>query len=167
MTWTVGLAAWLVVLVAAALAIWRTLPDRVPTHIGPSGPDRWGSPREWLISTLIGLGIMLILGPGLTLLIPRLPMSVTNLPHPEYWKTPERYPVAVRHTQVFVLQVMAAASLLPAVAIYGAWVMREGGDFPNALMYAALAVLAVQLVWGIVRMFRALRPADDLAEAAR
>lgn len=50
------------VMLAATLAAWDSLPERVPTHWGISGePDAWGSRSSLFILPLAALGILALL----------------------------------------------------------------------------------------------------------
>ena len=94
----------LIALAAAALAFaillvwqWFTLPDRVPGHIGPDGQVTWWGTRadHVLLGALMGLGVaLLFLVP--VWLVDKLPTSMVNLPHKEYWTRAENWPVARR-----------------------------------------------------------------------
>lgn len=89
--------AFLILATLAAVAVlqnfyyWLHLPDRVATHFNASGvPDNWSSRN---MATLLMLGLQLGFPTLMNALIPmisRLPTSMFNLPHREYWLAPER-----------------------------------------------------------------------------
>lgn len=57
--WAVPAAALLVVTVAVGVAVYPTLPDRIPTHIGPDGPDRFADTTVWSAFGLVGVQALL------------------------------------------------------------------------------------------------------------
>ena len=78
---------------AAAHVGWyySELPERVASHFGSSGAaDGWTS-RTAFVATYVGLiGAMGLLYNGLAWGLPRLPVSMINLPRRDYWLSPER-----------------------------------------------------------------------------
>jgi hypothetical protein len=71
------------------------LPERVATHFGAAGQaNGWmARPVHLLVFGLFGLGFssFFIL---LCYAIRFLPPALLNVPHPEYWRSPEHYPAA-------------------------------------------------------------------------
>ena len=85
-------AYWLVFAASASIALvhgllWRSwLPERVPTHFGINGvPNAWMSRDGALLSYFAGVAITALVLAGLVVLLPRLPVSVINIPNREYW----------------------------------------------------------------------------------
>lgn len=76
----------------------QALPDRVASHFGNNGlANGWMSRQEYVIFTLfMGLGAPLAVC-LLTFLVRYFPSSLLNVPHPEYWRSPEHYPEACRY----------------------------------------------------------------------
>jgi len=76
------------VLVTAALAVYfyPKLPNRMASHFGFNGqPNGWTSKLEFLgmmLSLQLGLAIFML---ALTRIIRKLPISMVNIPHREYW----------------------------------------------------------------------------------
>lgn len=70
---------------------WPQLPDRVATHFGIDGqPNDWMSrTSSTLMLCGIQLGLPLFLA-GVMSLANRLPDSMINIPHREYWLHPDR-----------------------------------------------------------------------------
>lgn len=70
---------------------WTQLPDRVATHFGADG-----QPNDWMqkTSACVVLGACQIIVPlivlGATTLANRLPSSMVNIPHREYWLHADR-----------------------------------------------------------------------------
>ena len=96
-------------------ASWWLLPDRVPLHFGASGqPDRFGSRTEAVVtSALLGAGIIALFA-GLARWMRRLPPAMANIPHKEYWFTPEHEPRLRRMlaTDLYLFGAMTLAFLL-------------------------------------------------------
>ena len=76
-----------VALFAVTLAVGAvTLPDRVPVHFGLDGePDRWASPGVAVLTfAVIGAVVVGLLG-AMAHWSSRIPLSVVNIPHKEWW----------------------------------------------------------------------------------
>ena len=93
--------SWVVLLVAVGVLVgchwvwWAMLPERVATHfdaVGRAngwmsrGAHGWGS-----LGTHLGVAGFIL---GLCAVMHRLPPGLLNLPNKDYWRSPERYPVA-------------------------------------------------------------------------
>lgn len=86
---------WAVTLVYAAVLVWAwtVLPDRVPVHwSGSDGPDRVvGRDRAVVEFGLVGAAMVLFFA-ALAGGMPRMPMTMVNVPHKEYWSREEHQP---------------------------------------------------------------------------
>ncbi len=113
---------WISVLVGVVTTVvaWFVLPERVPMHFGGSGEvDRWGSRTEDVVTTGVMIGGLALLFWVLTILVPRMPESLLNLParDKQWWlATPDRREELNRRL-VFDLHVIGAATLLLVVGI--------------------------------------------------
>jgi Protein of unknown function (DUF1648) len=80
-------------IVGAASLVWaeRVMPDKVASHFGAEGkPDGW-MPRDGYVQAMALIGFLMpasLLGIGLSMRV--MPGSAINLPHREYWLSPER-----------------------------------------------------------------------------
>ena len=99
-----GLSGGRIALLAASVAyaivvVWQafTLPETVPGHMDAAGNiTRWASRTEHVLLAA-GVGVLMVavfLLP--TMLTKRMPTSMVNLPHKEYWTRPENWPAAQR-----------------------------------------------------------------------
>lgn len=73
------------------LYFYPLLPDRMAVHFNASGnADGWGTKDHFFltIETLFSLLVVLFL--ALPLVLYRTPNSLINLPHKDYWLTPDR-----------------------------------------------------------------------------
>jgi len=77
--------------IACCAIYYQNLPDIVAVHFNAKGwPD---SQSSKMLNLLISAGAHIFLTAlflALPLLINKLPVSLINLPHPEFWLTPER-----------------------------------------------------------------------------
>jgi len=67
------------------------LPDPIASHFGRDGtPDGWMGKASFLnfAATLLGLFTLLFL--GMRFWVAKIPASLINLPHKDYWLAPER-----------------------------------------------------------------------------
>ena len=81
------------ILITIALAVYYypQLPDRVASHFGIDGkPNGWMN-KSGFIGTMLGLQIgMAIFMWALTRVIRKMPISMVNIPHREYWLHEDR-----------------------------------------------------------------------------
>jgi len=82
----VGVSGW----------VFVASPERVPTHFAFDGtPDEWSTPTEaFVVETCVVAGFTLLFL-AVPLLMRVLPDDLINLPHREYWLTPQRRPRAL------------------------------------------------------------------------
>jgi uncharacterized membrane protein len=84
------LAAVLIGAAAQGFYYYPLLPPRVASHFGAGGePDGWTTRGAFMATyagTLLFTAGMMA---GLAVLVPRLPMSMVNVPHKPYWSAPE------------------------------------------------------------------------------
>jgi len=111
------LAIALVAAIAQGFYYHPLLPDRVASHFGPSGePDDWMS-RDGFMAVYAGtLGFTAATMIVLAALMPRLPMSLLNVPHKPYWSAPDHYPRLMRLMTSFLLW-MGAGTVLFLAAV--------------------------------------------------
>lgn len=128
------------------VAAWL-LPDTVPLHFSASGTaDRYGSRTEALVLfTILGLLLLAVLA-GSRWATQRGGLALVNVPHPDYWKTPEREPELRRRLRADLDQVFAATFLLgTAMVAATTWVARS--EDQDRLPWAFLAAFAAYLLW--------------------
>lgn len=90
---------------------WLHLPDRVAIHFNASGqPDNWAT-RD--VATIIMLGLQLGFPMFMMVLTPmasKLPNSMINVPHREYWLAPERRAYTLEEMSKFMSIVAIAGA---------------------------------------------------------
>lgn len=132
--------------VSVLLAAWW-LPERVPLHFGAYGTaDRYGSRAEaLLLFALLGVVLLAALA-GSRWLVRRGALGLVNVPHREYWRSPEREPELRRRLRVDLDQVFGATFLLcTALVVSLSWAARGGSD--DRLPWVFVAALVTYLVW--------------------
>ena len=74
-----------------------TLPDRLATHFGASGhPNGWMTRDQHFVGImLLGFGLPSLVI-GICYCLRFIPSSMLNVPHAEYWRSPEHYAEACR-----------------------------------------------------------------------
>lgn len=81
----------IVIGVLQAAYYYPLLPERVASHFGASGrPDAWSSKLFFVNFYLIAIGVIAILFPVVGSGMSKIPDSLINLPHKDYWLAPER-----------------------------------------------------------------------------
>lgn len=79
------------------------MPEQVATRFDMNGqPAAFGSPAAlgWG-QAIAGASVLLIMG-GLPVLLPRIPQSLLNVPHKDYWFAPERRDRSMRFVQAWM-----------------------------------------------------------------
>ena len=90
---------------------WMHLPDRVAIHFNASGePDNWAT-RSVATSIMLGLqlGFPMFLM-SITPLASKLPNSMINVPHRDYWLAPERRASTLEELSNFMSIIAIAGS---------------------------------------------------------
>lgn len=162
---------WVTFACYAALIAWQAgnLPDEVPAHSSFDGTvDRWGTLTEHLVMGFATGVLMLLLGPGLGVVLRRLPRSTVNLPHPEYWKRDEHWPEAVRRLTGTMWAFGVLLNLFMIFVMGSVGEAALGRPVPGWLFGTALALfLAATGVW-VVGLHRTMRvPAEPWQGATR
>lgn len=160
-------------LVAGVLAqhawYWPQLPQRVATHFGADGqPDDWMSRTAatvLLAGLQIGLPLFLL---GITQLARRLPDSMVNIPHREYWLAPERRESTLLHMDRMMFAIAALTAIFLFVIVHLTFLAnRAATSLDTRAFFVAMAmyVAGVFLVAGF--SLRKLRlPAGAEADAS-
>ena len=160
---------WFLAAAAACAAAWTwsavRLPERVPVHFGGGGaPDSWSSRTGALWTTAaLGIGIALLFA-GLAQLLRRLPADALNVPHPGYWKRPERVD-RLRELLAEDMRWIGAATLLLLAAVQVLVVRAAGMADPRldwwtvAVVVLHVGVVAGRVVWMSTRRYAVPRSA--------
>lgn len=120
--------------VAASIAVWPRLPERVPVHWGLSGaPDRFGSRWE-----------LLLLGPGLLLGLWLVLSLVSRIDPKAAVPLPADAPPAEAGTRDAVVAVVLALLALFHVAV----LLQASGQLVDGPLLFALLLAAFQLLLG-------------------
>lgn len=153
----------LVALAAVRVArLWAELPPVVATHYGPGG-----EPNSWLPKTSFAIifgaifVIVLALFAVMPLWLRRLPAHLVKLPHPEYWRTKERLPVAMARLTVWMdwFAVALAALFVVAFELVLRANLRHGPLHEVAMTWALVGFLAFTILW-MLGLYRSFRPPD-------
>ena len=161
-------AALLVLLWLGALVAWPSLPERIPYHLDPAGPDRWvahdaGGLVVWLLLPILATGTSLLLRA----------LSRYGADHPDIWSLPRKREFlaldpAARTPVVAALRAMVgrtilATTLMIAVAQLALGLAAHGHEeSANAVMYGAAALIVVIVVLSL----RTMRTTGRLIESA-
>ncbi|MFT3901232.1 MAG: DUF1648 domain-containing protein [Gordonia sp. (in: high G+C Gram-positive bacteria)] len=159
-------ASWSLVPAIAVYAItwcWVAVsaPDRVPMHWGAGGTvDRWGSRTEFLAFSFGTAAAVTALLVGLAVFADRLPTSVINTPHRDYWLSPEHRAAFNRINRQMLFDI-AALTILLFAAINVFVVTDAGGGAVIGLVVAFLIAMAVVIAIPVRRLYTEPRSAGS------
>ncbi|MCV2489616.1 DUF1648 domain-containing protein [Geodermatophilus sp. YIM 151500] len=149
-----------VVLLVVLVVLGTVLPERVPMHFGASREaDEFGD-RATFLALAAGAGALLAaLFGGAAALVERVPLTVVTVPHPDYWKAPERAPELRRRLRTDLLVIGALTLLLLAVvfAFSGEAAVR-GGPLSAWVPVVLGGYVAVVLAYCVHLATRRYRP---------
>jgi len=146
-----------------ALIAWQMayfypkLPPFVASHFGGQGhPNGWMSRDVSLIFQLCLLALMLAVFFGIPKLLRRLPVSMINLPHKEYWLAPARAEESLRDFEkrfnLFGLAVIAFQTAVLQL-VYQANISQDP-RLPTGPFLALLGAFFVALIFFLAGIFR-------------
>ena len=142
---------------------WSTFPDRVPVHWGGGGDaDRVVSRDRAVVELVVIGGVLALLLGGAAALVTRLPMSLINVPHKEYWSRPENRPELHRRLATDLYAIATATLLLLTVIVVQVGLVADDPDPRLGPLFWVAFVLYLVLVVGIAAnsALRRYRPRD-------
>ncbi len=144
---------------AQAAYYYPQMPERMASHFDLSGQADGFMSRSaliWLtaLTALMTGGMML----GIALLLKRLPDSLINMPHKDYWLAPERRDESLDAMTASLLWIGSATMGLMLVVFQS--IYRANLDGSNAIGWSSMILLGVYLLIVLtiaVRMMRRFR----------
>ena len=124
---------------------WGHLPDKVATHFNIEG-----NPNDWMSKTnativmcgfQVGMPFLLM---AVTSLASRLPSSMVNIPHREYWLHPDRRASSMHYVQSFMNWIAVAFSLYAIAINHLVFKANRDSESLNTVWFGAL--MAVFLI---------------------
>jgi hypothetical protein len=156
----IALYAAAVVYAVSVVLSAGALPEQVPLHFGLGGSaDRYGSRSE----ALTGFGalgaFLLALWLVVRWAVRRTGLDLVNVPHADYWKTPEREPELRRRVEDDLTWFFAATVLLLAALPVSTVAAADGsGQLPRWFPVLFGAYLLGTLGWCVHQFTRRWRP---------
>ena len=149
--------ALIIVTAIALLAIaqnawyWGKLPDRVATHFNLEGtPDGWMNKTNALI-VMCGFQVcMPYFLMAITMLSSRLPASMVNIPHREYWLHPDRRVTTMRYVQSIMNWIAVLFSLFAMAISHLVFVANRDSDGLDTVWFATLMTVFLASVFSLV-----------------
>ena len=155
-------------LLAAVAAVQMThyyplLPERLAVHFGVSGEaDGWSSKGEFVVLFGAMEAFFVLFGVAFAAMLDRIPLSFINIPHKDYWFSPERQEESrafLRNRILWIETVTLGFLVALAQLIFkenlGNAVPRLPGNFWYVLIAFVAAVLWLGL--GVILRFRSPR----------
>ena len=140
------------------------LPERMATHFGGNGePNGWmNRSTDLIFMGTLGAGLPLLFV-VLSLVIGLMPTQFVNLPHRDYWLSPERR----TQTRAFISNQMIWMGCLTLIFLAGIhWLMIQANRAtpPHLPMVPFLillgAFLASTMIWSIAFIYHFRKPPD-------
>ncbi len=160
-------------LLAAVAAVQMThyyplLPERLAVHFGASGEaDGWSSKGEFMV-LFGGMEVLFVLfGVAFATLLDRVPLALINIPHKDYWFSPERQEEsrAFLRNQILWIETATLGFLVALAQL----IFRENlgsalPRLPGSFWYVLVAFVAAVL-WFSVRIITRFRRPREQAPA--
>ena len=148
--------------VAVAHMVWAqgVLTEHMASHFGVRGEADGSSGRVgFLVSYAVVMAVMAGTFGGFSLLLPRLPDSVINIPRREYWLAPERRDATHRHFTAWYLMMGMATNLFLIVTHHLVVQANIGLAEPrlNGVFWLAFAAYMLFVVVWTVRLWASYR----------
>ena len=155
-------------LLAAVAAIQMThyyplLPERLAVHFGASGEaDGWSSKGEFVVLFGAMEAFFVLFGVAFAIMLDRIPLALINIPHKNYWFSPERQEEsrAFLRNQILWIETATLGFLVALAQLIfkenlGSALPRLPGNFWYVLVVFVAAVLSFSV--RIIRRFRRSR----------
>lgn len=144
--------------VGMSLYYYRRFPDTVASHFGANGlPDGWMSKPAFFAFYLAIVGLCTAMFLGIHFGLPRLPVSMINLPNKDYWLAPERRQQAFDFLRYYFLWFASAMMALLVDMLYQTAQVNLGHTqtLPHAWLSMGM-FLCFSVIWiiGLVIKFR-------------
>ena len=147
--WAVPAIAIVLVTAAIGIAVYPTLPDRIATHIGPAGPDRFADTTPW---TAFGLVVMQLLLTatllGLVVIALRGKADLTAATPAASAEQYRRYAGLMARAVLVLAAGMNLTLLVVALLVWDVLPATTGwliaGIAPSAIATSALVVLSIR-----------------------
>jgi uncharacterized membrane protein len=160
-------------LLAAVAAIQMThyyplLPERLAVHFGASGEaNGWSSKGEFMVLFGAMEAFFVLFGLAFAVMLDRIPLTLINIPHKEYWFSPERQEESRAFLRDQILWIEAATlGFLVALAqlIFKENLGSALPRLPSNFWYVLIAFVAA-ILWFSVRIIRRFaRPREQLQD---
>lgn len=147
----------ILVLIGSAIWFWTSAPDRVPSHFGANAqPDDWASKAE-AMAWLVPLGVVLSVVLSIRQIFERLPISLVNIPHKDYWLQRGERDYLFDCLMEFMRITAGACALLFTLSLTQTLDFGIGRSWPDALLFvptiAFLVVVAIAM-WNLLRQLK-------------
>lgn len=148
----------ILVFVSASLWFWFQAPEQVPSHFDAGEQtDEWSSKGEamvWLVP--LGVGIPVVF--SIRWIYEKLPMSLINIPHKEYWVQRGDRDYLLDCLVEFMRITGGACALLFTLSIAQTLDVGLRKSWPDVLLFLPTAAFLVLVAIAMWNLFRQLKP---------
>ena len=150
----------ILVFISSAVWLWSQATEQMPSHFNAQGqPDDWAS-KAWTLAVMTPLGVGLPLLLSIRWIWEKLPMSLVNVPHKDYWlELGEREHLFDCLMEMMRITAGATALLLASVLVM---ILREGTGHPvpEGLTFVPTLVFLGIVGTALWNLYRQLKPLD-------
>lgn len=150
-------------MVVRAVLVWPDLPPVMASHFDAQGNPNGFQTRGAFLSILFGVqAVMLVAFGAVAALMHRIPPSLINMPHRDYWLSGDRIQEAIERTSTWTAW-FGCGTVALILGVFELAVQANLTHTPlnPTLMWLLLGGFLVGVCIGVVRLHASLRPPDD------
>jgi uncharacterized membrane protein len=159
----VVLLALMALSLAHVAVYYPMLPAKVASHLDLEGRvDGWMGKGAFLavyVGTALGTALLMLL---VGLLLPRMPNSMINLPHKDYWLAPERKQATLAFFSGYFAWFACVTLAFLIACFHMCFAVSLGRELPVWLFPVMLGVYLVTTLLWCVRLFARFRKPRDV-----
>lgn len=159
--WLMG--ALSVAMALRAIVVWPELPPVMASHFDAQGIPNGFQTRGAFMSVIFGVQAVMIVAFGLVAaLMHRIPPSLINMPHRDYWLSGDRIQEAIERTSTWTAWFgCGTVALILGVFELALQANLTRTPLDSTLMWLLLGGYFVGAGIGVARLYASLTPPDD------
>lgn len=152
---------------AVTLVSLVVMPSRIAVHFGPDGTaNAWGSSAQFALLTTCVHVLLFFAFQFSSRMIFLFPPRLINLPHKEYWLSPENRAGAAKRIDGFMWRLGSA--MFAFFLVLGLLTLKANMEegmirLDLTVFLCALALLLLYTVWWVISFYRGFRPPPSVS----